>query len=80
MDSAKEINPCSQLVEKYEKYLNEVCKVSFRFYNNCDSKMLKLRDLTGLEKYKVFSTVPQIFPSLLQADKVQDIWNSFFKI
>ena len=46
------------------------------------SKMLKWQDLTGPEKYKVFSTIqiPQTFPSLPQADKVQDIWNIFFKI
>ena len=50
VDSVEKMNPCSQLVKKYEKYLNEVCKVSFHFYNDRDSKTLKWQDLTGPEK------------------------------
>jgi len=86
--AVKKTNPPSKhdqvstLVEKYKRYLNEHCKVSFHFYTDQDSKVLKWHDLTGPEKYKPFSKIqiPQEFPSLPQCSKVQDIWSGFFKI
>lgn len=57
LDSVKKVKPCSEvstLTEKYEKYLNEECKVSFHFYTDCHTKAKKWRDLTGPEKYKVY--------------------------
>ena len=85
LDSTKRVNPRSKgstLIEKYEKYLNEQCKVSFHFYSDRDSKKLKWRDLTGPEKYRVFNkiNIPEVFPSLPEANKIQDIWSDFLKI
>ena len=85
LDSIEKVSSHSKdstLLEKYEKYLNEQCKVSFHFYTDHTSKALKHRDLTGPEKYKVFSKIqiPELFPSLPQAKKVQDIWSGFSAI
>ena len=85
LDSIKRVNSRSKectLTEKYEKYLNEQCKVSFHFYSDHDSKKLKWRDLTGPEKYKVFNKIKisELFPCLPEADKIQDIWSNFLKI
>ena len=85
LDSVKKVKPCSEvstLTEKYVKYLNEECKVTFHFYTDRQTKVVKWRDLTGPEKYKVFSKlqIAQVFPSLPQANEIQDIWNKFMKI
>ena len=67
------IEKCKQLdrskachIAVYEKHLNEACKIPFQFYICKDSNTLKWRDLTGPEKYRLFSTVdwPCIFPKL----------------
>ena len=53
-------------IAKYQKFLNEDCKVSFHFYIDKESKVLKWRDLTGPEKIKVLNTinVPDLFPNI----------------
>lgn len=67
---------------RYEKFLNENCKVSFHFYTDKDSKQVKWRDLVGPEKMKVFSklVIPELFPDFSQGDKVQKIWQDFMGI
>ena len=58
------IEKCKQLdrskahhVAVCEKHLNEACKIPFQFYICKDSNTLKWRDLTGPEKYRLFSKV-----------------------
>ena len=53
MDGLDKVNPKSlsqdnaNHLTRYEKFLNEKCKVSFHFYTDKDSKQVKWRDLVG---------------------------------
>ena len=69
-------------VVKYEKFLNDDCKINFHMYIEKESKNLKWRDLTGPEKLKVFDkiNIVELFPNLPQAEKVQRLWMTFFEI
>ena len=51
-------------VTKYEKFLNEECKISFHFYTDKDSNKVKWRNLVGPEKIKLFTkiVIPELFP------------------
>ena len=72
----------SSLFNKYVQYLNEKCKISFHPYTDQDSNNLKWRDLTGPEKYHLFNKIDitQLFPSLPNSNKIQQIWTNFMKI
>ena len=37
----------------YQNFLNEACKIHFKFYIDKESKALKWRDLTGPEKKRL---------------------------
>lgn len=81
--NSKSLNEASaDHLTKYEKYLNNECKVSFHFYTDKDSKNVKWRDLVGPEKIKLFSkiVIPELFPDFPQGDKVQKIWKGFLAI
>ena len=88
LDGMDKVNPKSRsLVNanhlvRYEKFLNEQCKMSFHFYTDKDSKQVKWRDLVGPEKLKLFSKIdiPELFPDFPQGDKVQQIWKDFLAI
>ena len=38
----------------YQRFLNDECKINFRFYTDKETKSLKWRDLTGPEKKRLF--------------------------
>ena len=63
----------------YETFVNEECKVRFKFNQDRDSKEVKYRDLTGPEKVRLFKniTIPLIFPDLHNKDNIQHL---FFKL
>ena len=67
------------LFEKYIKFLNETCKISFHTYTDKYSNNLKWRDLTGPEKLKLFKNINIIllFPDITNNDKIQELWKSF---
>ena len=67
---------------KYEHYLNEDCKISFRWYVEEGKGGLKWRDLTGPEKYRLFKVVNLIalFPLIPRIDEIQKLWASFYDI
>lgn len=69
-------------LDTYITYLNTCCKIPFHMYTDQGSKALKLRDLTGLKKLKLFKKIkiPEIFPSLTDAANVQTLWENFKKI
>ena len=80
------IGKCSTLdrskatnVGKYEDFLVHTCNIPFHFYVCKDTRSLKWRDLTGPEKYKLFSKVnlPELFPGLPNVSVIQDIWMKF---
>lgn len=65
-------------IAAYEKFPNEKCKISFRWYVSEDTKKLQWRDLTGPEKRVLFKEmdVPTTFPNLSRAKDIQDIWKT----
>ena len=69
-------------ISQYEKFLNEECKINFHFYTDKNSKEVKWRDLVGPEKLKLFSklNLPQMYPDLPNAQKIQKIWKDFLSI
>ena len=81
-DVVKKLTKEQSMFEKYIKFLNETCKVSFHTYMDKQNKNLKWRDLTGPEKLKLFKNINiiQLFPDLPNNDKIQEIWTSFFGI
>ena len=67
-------------IAKYEAFLNEVCKIPFKFELSKDNaKKLQWRDLTGPEKLRLFTLVkiPDLFPDLPHKDRVQKLWMDF---
>ena len=51
-------------------------------YIEKDSKTLKWRDLTGPEMVRLFKAIaiPQLFPIIPHAVKVQKLWTEFLEI
>ena len=66
-------------VTEYEFFLQNTCKIPFRFYICQDSRSLKWRDLSGPEKYRLFRNVDltNLFPNLPNVEIVQRIWTQF---
>ena len=66
----------------YEIFVNEECKVRFKFNQDRDSKEIKYHDLTGPEKFRLFKNIniPLIFPDLHNKDNIQHLWKTFFKL
>ena len=52
-------------LKKYETFLNEVCKIRFKWNTDRESKELKYRDLTGPEKVRLFKNIniPSFVPN-----------------
>ena len=69
-------------VAKYERFLNDSCKISFHMYVEKDAKMLKWRDLTGPEKLKLFNTIDisTLFTNLTNPKDTQKLWVDFISI
>lgn len=61
----------------YETFLNEECKISFRWY--ADEQKLKYRDLTGPEKHRLFRKMI-ISTSIPKASDIQELWSSFYSL
>ena len=68
-------------VTVYEDHLNKACKIPFQFYICKNTNTLKWRDLTGPEKYRLFSKVdlPSLFPQVPKIATIQQIWCQFFQ-
>ena len=67
---------------KYEKFLNGTCKIDFKWLVSKDAKELKWRELTGLEKLRLFShtDIPLLLPQEDDRHIIQQIWVDFFNI
>ena len=76
------INKNTSHFDKYIKFLNEDCEVSFHTYQDKESKVLKWRDLTGPEKVQVFNNIDlsDLFPDLPKVNDVKKIWEQFYDI
>ena len=68
--------------ETYEKFLNEVCKVRFKWKQSKNNKETQYRDLTGPEKIRVFENIniPLLFPFLPNKEKLQTLWSTFYQL
>ena len=62
--------------------LNSQGKVHFKFQQHKQTKVLKWRDLTGLEKMRLFEhiDIPALFLSLENNQKIQKLWNEFITL
>ena len=60
-------------IKAYESFLNEKCKIKFKFYVDKNSKKLGWRDLTGPEKTRLFKNIdiPSLFPMHEKNTQVQ---------
>lgn len=69
-------------VDAYVDFLNNQCKVRFRWYIEKESKSITWRDLTGPEKIRLFSNIdiPVLFPDLETRVQLQEIWKEFFDL
>ena len=63
----------------YQKFLNDECKINFRFYTDKETKGLKWRDLTGPEKKRLFQKIDisRLFPLLARKEDLLKLWNDF---
>ena len=66
-------------IMQYQQFLNDECKVHFKFQQDKETKTMKWRDLTGPEKKRLFEhiDIPALFPSLENSQKIQKLWNEF---
>jgi len=69
-------------VTVYEDHLNKACKIPFQFYICKNTNTLKWRDLTGPEKYRLFSKVdlPSLFPQVPKIATIQQISCQFVQL
>ena len=69
-------------VTAYEDFLNNVCKIHFKWYTSHETKQMQWRDLTGPEKIRLFNKVdiPKYFPALSNGSAIQDIWIEFWRL
>ena len=76
------INKNTSYLDRYVKFLNEQCKVSFHMHADKETKQLKWRDLTGPEKVRVFDNINfnHLFPNMPQVTDIQEIWKQFYSI
>ena len=65
----------------YETFLNEDCKIPFRWYSE-EEKHLKWRDLTGTEKHRLFSRIDisTLLPSIPKCVQIQELWVTFYTL
>ena len=63
----------------YQDFLNDECKIYFRFRTDKETKAVKWRDLTGPEKKRLFEKInlPRLFPSHPRKDILQKLWSDF---
>ena len=66
-------------LEQYEQFLDQSCKIHFKFYANKTSQGIKWRDLVGPEKIRLFKNIniPTLFPALEKSIQLQKLWTTF---
>ena len=66
----------------FQKFLNEKCKVSFKFVWLSETKKLTWRDLVGPEKIRFFEAfdLKEIFPEHDKLESLQKLWTDFYDI
>ena len=74
--------PCDSYTKSYENFLNNVCKIRFKWNINRDSKEITYRDLMGPEKVRLHKSIniPVLFPALNKKEQLGRLWNDFFSL
>ena len=74
--------PCDSYTKSYENFLNDVCKIRFKWNINRDSKEITYRDLTGPEKVRLHKriNIPVLFPALNKKEQLGRLWSNFFSL
>ena len=78
------VNPtsCEETnIMKYGKFLNETCRIHFKWISADDHKDMKWSDLTGPEKHRLFINIniPKLFP-LSRGKEIQKLWDDFYSL
>ena len=78
----KSVESLGKNIDTYVDFLNNVCKIRFRWYVDKESKKLTWRDLTGPEKKRLFKNIaiPTMFPELQTKSQLQLLWTEFFEL
>ena len=65
--------------DRLEFFINNSCKILFKFSINKETKQLQWRDLMGPEKHVVFKKIalPELFPELTNVQATQKLWDDF---
>lgn len=73
--------PCDSYTKLYETFLNDVCKIRFKWKIDKETKEIKYRDLTGPEKVRLHKNIdiPALFPGLQKKEKLGRLWRDFFR-
>ena len=72
----------SKYLDQLQFFINDSCKIPFRFLVPQGSKDMQWRDLMGPEKRVFFSKValPELFPELPNVNAIEELWNDFGKL
>ena len=65
--------------DQFEFFINDTCKIPFKFSINKETKHLQWRDLMGPEKHILFNKIvlPDLFPKLANVQATQELWDDF---
>ena len=74
--------PCDSYMKSYENFLNDVCKIRFKWKIDKESKEITYRDLTGPEEVRLCQNIniPILFPALCKREQLVRLWNNFFSL
>ena len=72
----------SHYVDELQSFMNNSCKINFRFFVPQGSKEMQWRDLMGPEKRVFFKKVslPELFTDLPNIDAIEKLWSDFIAL
>jgi len=65
--------------EIYEKFLNDACKIRFKWKKNQGKKIQNAETLLT-QKKSIFLKIPSLFPMLPKKNELQTLWMTFFTL
>ena len=86
IDKAKKFNDFDvskfKHLQLYEKFITELGILGYHFYTGRNSKILKVRSLTGPERLKVFAHIQirDLLPSHDKCEQIQAIWDELYTL